>query len=121
MCWIPLLLWACCALSRAASATAKGGSSVRYVDDEEAFIAAVKSGSTIIVVRKHLDLWCNRYDNETEWLREEADGTQCDSTDFPWELPLQPSTRAIVVSNRFVPVCGKFWKHLFLQSQQSQM
>jgi hypothetical protein len=112
---------ACCALPRAASATPKGGSPVRYVDDEEAFIVAVKSGSTIIVVRKHLDLWCNRYDNESSSLGEEANGTQCDSTDFPWELPLQPSTRAIVVSNRFVPVCGKRWKHLFLQSQQSQM
>jgi hypothetical protein len=90
------------------------------VDDEEAFIAAVKSGSTIIVVRKHLDLWCNRYNKDRDWIREEADGTQCDSTDFPWELPLQPSTRAIVVSNRFVPVCCKLGDHLFLPSQQSQ-
>jgi hypothetical protein len=85
--WLLFMLWAC-ALSRA-SASPKGGSQIRFVDDEEAFISAVKSGSAIIVVRQHLDLWCAR-----DYF---GAGKQCDSTDYPRDLGIAASIRAIVV------------------------
>jgi hypothetical protein len=80
----------CCALQYLvmASAASNQTSTVRQVENEASFVAALKDGVQIIVVKQHLDLFC---------AREVADNADCKPTALPYEQLVADSTRAIVV------------------------
>jgi hypothetical protein len=76
---------------------------VRHVDDEASFVSALKSGVEIIVVKNHLDLFCERYEGRKDQLNPISGKNRdknCDSTDLPADQLIADSTRAIVVRVR---------------------
>lgn len=69
-------------------------SSVATVHDEASFVSALRRGVEIIVVKDHLDLFCDRPDG-FDLKQPDKD---CESPFLPNDLTiLPPSTRAIVV------------------------
>jgi hypothetical protein len=95
-----LLFCTCYALQHFLVASAAPGakSFVRHVRDEASFVNALKDGVQVIVVKQHLDLFCDRSLGE----RISAAGNpNCPPNALPFEQMVAASTRAIVVRFSF--------------------
>jgi predicted metal-binding protein len=94
-----LLFYTCYALQHLVLALAAPGakSFVRHVKDEASFVAALKDGVQVIVVKQHLDLFCDRS------LESYSGQGDCPPNALPFEQMVAASTRAIVV--RFSSKC----------------
>jgi hypothetical protein len=94
-----LLFCTCYALQHFLVASAAPGakSFVRHVKDEASFVAALKDGVQVIVVKQHLDLFCDRAlgDNPPQG------NPNCPPNALPFEQMVAASTRAIVVRFSF--------------------
>jgi hypothetical protein len=91
-----LLFCTCCALQHflVASAAPGANSFVRHVKDEASFVAALKDGVQVIVVKQHLDLFCDRTLGKAI---SPAGNPNCPPTALPFAQMVAASTRAIVV------------------------